>query len=182
MTSTRRRRLIVASLLVLGLAGTGLALWLQGYRVYVVHTGSMEPTYRPGDVVIDKPPTGNYHRGDVITFLHSEYTDDVVTHRVVGVTPQGLIHTKGDANRTRDAWDIRPDRVRGTVWFTVPALGYLVVYLRNPAGIASLATGLLAIALLWGIFFPAADDPAPDPKRPNRPRPQHRPRPGATPA
>ena len=174
MTSKRWCALIVASLLVIGLAGTGLAFWLQGYRVYVVHTGSMEPGYMPGDVVLDKPPTGSYHRGDVITFLHSEYTDDVVTHRVVGVTPSGLIHTKGDANRTRDAWDIRPDQVQGTVLLKVHGLGYLFVYFREPAGIASLATGLLAIALLWGIFFPAENDcPGPRPAREGR-----RPRPG----
>jgi signal peptidase len=158
MTGKRRRGLIVASLLVIGLVATGLAFYVKGYRVYVVHTGSMEPNYRPGDVVVDGPPPAHVHRGEVITFLHSAYTDDVVTHRVVGVTPQGLIHTKGDANRTADVWDIRPDQVQGRVRFKVPGLGYLFVYFREPTGIASLATGLLAIVLLWGMFFPAEDD------------------------
>ena len=157
MTRKRSLGLIVVALLVMGLVGTGLTFYLQGYRVYVVHTGSMEPNYLPGDVVVDGPASGDYHRGEVLTFLHSAESDDVVTHRVVGVTSKGLIHTKGDANRTPDVWEIRPDQVQGKVLFKVHGLGYLFVYLREPEGIASLATGVLALVLLWGIFFPAED-------------------------
>jgi signal peptidase len=182
MTRKRSLGLIVVALLFIGLVGTGLAFYLQGYRVYVVHTGSMEPNFMPGDVVVDGPASGDYHRGEVITFLHSALTDDVVTHRVVGVTPQGLIHTKGDANRTRDTWDIRPDQVQGNVLFKVHGLGYLFVYFREPEGIASLATGLLAIVLLWGIFFPAKDATDAGATRPGRPRPRPRPGPGPAPA
>ena len=90
------------ALLALAVIGTAAARYAQGYRAYVVHTGSMSPTYRPGSLVIDRPTNGHYHRGEVITFRHSEGNDDLVTHRVVAVTPKG-IHTKGDANRTADA-------------------------------------------------------------------------------
>lgn len=187
MTSKRKRSrgLIGAALLVIGLVGTGLAFYLQGYRVYVVHTGSMEPDYMPGDIVVDKPASGSYHKGEVITFLHSAYADDVVTHRVYGITAQGLIRTKGDANRTPDAWYIRPNQVEGQALFKVPDLGYVFAYFREPTGVASLATGLFAIVLLWGIFFPAQPDP---PTRedeglqasgygPRRPRPYPSPKP-----
>jgi signal peptidase len=156
---TRRRwRWALAALLLAGVVGTGLTCWLQGYRIYVVHTGSMVPTYNPGDLVLDRRPAGHYRRGEVITFRHSDLTTDVVTHRITGVTATGLIHTKGDANATADVWDIRPDQVRGAAVARLPRLGYLVVFLRQPAGLASIATAVLAIVLLWRLFFPVPAD------------------------
>lgn len=36
----------------------------------------------------------------------------------------------------------------------LPWLGYLAVYFKQPAELASLATVLLALVPLWGLFFP----------------------------
>jgi signal peptidase len=162
-----RRALLAACLLVLiGAVAAGTALWIKGYRLYVVHTGSMTPTLRPGDLVVDGP-AGAVAPGEVITFRHSDLTTDVVTHRVTAVTPAGIT-TKGDANRTPDAWTIRPDQVRGRVVGTLHGLGFLAVYLQQPSGIASIGTVALAIVLLWGLFFPsgAADRLGPAPATP----------------
>ena len=132
---------LAATLLIAIVGAAGWGLWRHsGYRVYVVHTGSMVPTYRPGDLVLDRRPSGQYHRGEVITFRHSDLTTDVVTHRITDVTAAGLIHTKGDANATADVWDIRPDQVQGTAVLRLGGFGYLVVFLRQPAGIGALAT------------------------------------------
>jgi signal peptidase len=162
---------ILAALALLTVLATGAIIWQQGYRIYVVHTGSMTPTYRPGDLVVDAPP-GHLAPGEVITFRHSASATDVVTHRITEITPAGLIHTKGDANRTADVWDIRPDQVQGQVHFSLHGLGYVAVFLQQPAGIASIATTILAIVMLWGLFFPSGpeSDPAPEPA--NRPRPR----------
>lgn len=151
------RRIFLATIiaLIVGIGATGAWLWHSGYRAYVVHTGSMSPTYKPGALVIDGPAKGGYHRGEVITFRHSAQTTDVVTHRITDVTSTGLIHTKGDANRTADVWDIRPDQVRGRVVAGLPFAGYLAVYLQQPAGVASVILALLALILLWGLWFPA---------------------------
>jgi signal peptidase I len=157
------RATLALALLVALVSAT--ALWTQGYRVYVVHTGSMVPTYRPGDVVIDRPAQHHYRAGEVITFRHSSQTTDVVTHRITDVTPAGIIHTKGDANRTADVWDIRPDQVRGTVAMKVTDLGYLLVFLSQPAGAGSLALTVLALVLLWTLFFPADAAPTDDHQR-----------------
>jgi len=156
-TAVGRRRVSLAAVLLLlaGLVALGATFWHEGYRIYVVHTGSMEPTYRPGDLVIDKAVHGTVQRGEVITFRHSDLATDVVTHRVVGVSSTGQISTKGDANRSADAWRIRPDQVQGRVAFRLRGLGYFAVYLRQPAGVASLATALFAIAALWSLFFPS---------------------------
>jgi signal peptidase len=142
---------------IVGIGATGAWLWHSGYRAYVVHTGSMSPTYKPGALVIDKPAKDGYRPGQVITFHHSAQTTDVVTHRITDITSTGLIHTKGDANRTADVWDIRPDQVRGTVVAGVPFGGFVVVYLQQPAGIASAILALMALILLWGLWFPPED-------------------------
>lgn len=155
----------LAVLLVLGTVGAGIALYAQGYRMYVVHTGSMSPTFRPGDVVIDRPAGGDYSPGEVITFTHGQGSD-LVTHRVVGVTPAGL-KTKGDANHTADVWTIPSNQVHGSVLTGVPALGYVMFYLQQPKGVASLATTLFAAVLLWGLFFPPTDA---EPRRSGRSR------------
>src|SRR6201999_1878579 len=115
--------------MVVGIGAAGAWLWHSGYRAYVVHTGSMTPTYKPGALVIDKPASGRHHPGEVITFRHSALTTDVVTHRITDITSTGLIHTKGDGNGTADVWDIRPDQVRGAVIDGIPFAGFVVVYL-----------------------------------------------------
>ena len=130
------RRICLATIItvIVGIGATGAWLWHSGYRAYVVHTGSMSPTYKPGSLVIDKAASGNYHRGEVITFRHSALTTDVVTHRITDVTSTGLIHTKGDGNATADVWDIRPNQDRGSVRRRMPFAGFVVVYLQQPAG------------------------------------------------
>ncbi|MGH8961606.1 MAG: signal peptidase I [Jatrophihabitantaceae bacterium] len=157
MSIGRRITIAVVSLAILGLVGTGVSFWLRGYRVYVIHTGSMSPTYRPGDIVVDGPHPQAVRPGQVITFRHSALTTDVVTHRVTQVTPEG-INTKGDANRTPDAWTIRPNQVKGRVLFGVRNLGYLLVYLKQPAGIGSIATAVFGLLLLWRMFFPSESE------------------------
>jgi len=152
--TARRIGLAFLALLFLGIGGGALYFHEQGYRVWVVHTGSMEPLLMPGDVVIDSKPTGQYQVGQVITFLHSYQQSDVVTHRIKAISPDGTIFTKGDANRSADAWQINPAQVQGTLRHTVKYLGYALVFLQQPAGIGSLATGVLALVLLWRIFFP----------------------------
>jgi signal peptidase I len=117
----------------------------------------------PGDLIVDRPPTGHYRPGQVLTFRHSDLTTDVVTHRVTAVTPSGLIHTKGDANRTADVWQIRPDQVQGSVMFRVKALGYVLVFLRQPTGAAATLALVVALVLLWQLFFAGTGREVTDP-------------------
>jgi len=139
--------------LVAALAASVAIVRDRGYRLYIVHTGSMMPALNPGDVVVDRPAV-SLHAGAVITFRQSDTSTDVVTHRISAVR-HGRIHTKGDANRTADVGTIRPDQVQGTLARRVPRLGYLLVFLKQPAGVGALMSGALAAAMLWGLFFPA---------------------------
>ena len=153
MSIAKRTSLAVLMLVLLGLAGTAWALHNAGYRAYVVRTGSMSPAYPAGDLVLNRPAAVGYTAGDVITFRHSS-AGDLVTHRITDITDE-KIHTKGDANRTADVWDIYPTQVQGVVQARVPNGGYLVVFMQQPTGVAGAMTGGLGLVLLWGLFFPA---------------------------
>lgn len=146
--------------LLIGTVTLGLVAWHQGYRIYVVHTGSMTPTLRPGDAVLDRPGPNAVSPGEIVTFTVHSGPDSVVTHRVNsidGVT----IKTKGDANRTPDPWTLQLSQVVGSKLLTLPYAGYLLVYLQHPQGIASVLTAVVALILLWQLFFPV-EPPAGD--------------------
>lgn len=151
--STRRLAVFVLIASVVGtIACTAVLAWTSGYRMYVVETGSMSPTFNAGDVVIDRTVDQGYRTGDVLTVQISA-AGDLVTHRMTGVDAHGKVHTKGDANKTADAWALRPDLVHGVMQHSVPNLGYLVVFMRQPQGVAGVMTSVLSIFLLWGICF-----------------------------
>ena len=148
-----RRLLAGLALLAAATLTAAVALaWHQGYRAYIVHTGSMVPTLRPGEAVVDQPVRGSMHRGEIITFRYAYGPDQVVTHRVFS-DAGGAIRTKGDANPTKDPWTLRRAQVVGTPAAIVPDGGYVLVYLSQPTGAASVATFALMIWLLWDLCF-----------------------------
>jgi signal peptidase I len=151
--SLKRIATAVMTVFVLGLAVAGGLAWHAGYRVYAVQTGSMVPTFHPGDLVIDRSTADGYSPGDVITFRHSA-GPDLVTHRLRNITAQG-IHTKGDGNRTPDVWDIRPDQVEGVGIGHLAHMGYALVFLKQRDGVLGVMTSALSLVLLWQICFPA---------------------------
>ena len=162
-------RLLLA-VVVLTLAAGGVVAAVahhQGYRAFVVRTGSMTPDLPPGDLLIDAPPTGPYRQGDVITFKvqAAPGLEPVVTHRVYGVNGD-QIRTKGDANLTPDPGTRTHADVVGEVVRQVPHAGYLLVFLRQPGGLLGVLTALVALMFSWSMFFGApsparnAADPA----------------------
>ena len=165
----RRTTWTLAVLVIAGAAATAALAWNAGYRIYVVHTGSMMPTLNPGDAVLDRPAPTSVHAGQVVTFTVHSGPDTVVTHRVASVS-DGEIHTKGDANRSADPWTLHLSQVVGSKVLTLPYGGYLLVYLQHPQGIASVLTAVVALVLLWQLFFPATASVGGEPSRSGEPR------------
>lgn len=136
----RSARQFVGQVLSVMLLGTvvlgGLALVAvpkaTGSRPLTVLTGSMTPTYQPGDVVIVKPTDAkNLQIGDAITFQAESDNPQLTTHRIQGVvlTSEGRAYvTQGDANGAADPMPIKPEQVRGTVWYSVPYVGYAATW------------------------------------------------------
>lgn len=122
-----------------------------GYQVYTVLSGSMEPTYSPGDLLYVKKVDANKIRvGDPITFVMNENLV-VATHRVVRVDAEKKqFYTKGDANEIEDQDPVHFNNVIGVPKFAIPKLGYVSDYVQNPPGMyVTLIVGALLIILVF---------------------------------
>lgn len=96
--------------------GLGKPVNVFGRYVLRVMTGSMEPSLHTGDyIVVKKVDTKSIKKDDVITFYseESDVNGKLVTHRVVGIEPDGSFQTMGDANPVADHKLVRPDQVVG---------------------------------------------------------------------
>lgn len=144
MLRVLKNTLLVLVCLALVVPAALLVTGVLPYRIFVVHTGSMTPTIPSRSAVVVRE--GAYRVGQVISF---ESPNGIVTHRLIARTSQGLLTTKGDANRTADPGSTAPSQVIGGVIFAPPMVGYWLVYLKNPAGAASL---LLTVVCVWLIF------------------------------
>lgn len=138
--------LLIAAALILG--------WLMGLRCYSVLSGSMEPAYPTGSLLITRPiRAGAVEPGTVLTFRSGEA---VVTHRVTAVERQGAalsFRTKGDANDTEDGAPVGAEQVLGTPVVCLPYVGYGVRLLQRPAvfyPLLAAAGVLLALSLVPG--------------------------------
>lgn len=101
---------------------------VAGATPYTILTGSMTPTYPPGTLVVDKPTDpAAIGVGTVVTYQIESGKPAVVTHRVIAVntTVNGELTytTQGDANPTPDSKPVRPEQIRGQLWYAVPHLG-----------------------------------------------------------
>lgn len=101
---------------------------LNGVPLTVL-SGSMVPTFKPGDLIITAPTdVKKLHRGDIITFQPKSGNPELITHRIVsvGTTLGGelVITTRGDANGADDK-PIKEEQVMGKYLYHIPYLGYL---------------------------------------------------------
>ncbi|BCN47681.1 MULTISPECIES: signal peptidase I [Prescottella] len=131
---------VVSWLLLIAMVGL-LALTIvipriTGSTPYTVLTGSMEPTYPPGTLIVVKPQAAEtLGAGDAITFQWESGKPDVVTHRITAVqyTAGGerRFTTQGDANSSPDERPVVPEQIRGKVWYAVPYVGYINNYITG---------------------------------------------------
>ncbi|MGD8194396.1 signal peptidase I [Herbiconiux sp. P18] len=132
---------------------------LAGASAYTVLTGSMEPVLPPGELVVVRPVDPAAVRvGDIVTYQVESGRPAVVTHRVVGVGVDGSgersFRLRGDANGADDLDPVRPEQLRGVLWYHVPLLGRLNSALTGgqrsvvvPVVVGGL---LLYAAIMWG--------------------------------
>ena len=102
---------------------------------------SMTPAINVGDIIIMKVDA-DIEVGDVITFHEGSY---FVTHRVIGLSPNGFI-TKGDANNDIDINPVYSKDIVGKVVLVVPYIGYIVHFARSfwgPVLLIYVPTGIL---------------------------------------
>ncbi|MDU4935798.1 MAG: signal peptidase I [Peptostreptococcaceae bacterium] len=116
-----------------------------GFRSYTVLSGSMEPKFYPGDMVITQHKNkADIQINDVVTFRDNEGV--IITHRIMEKTPEGYI-TKGDNNNVEDADILTEDNIIGEVKFSIPKIGYIMNFLSKPMVVA------VEMILLAGFIF-----------------------------
>ena len=84
---------------------------LYNYVFFTVPvSNSMRPTFEAGDLVLMQKFDTEPQKGDIVMFgLAVIGKDQIITHRVYSVTPEG-IKTKGDAGAI-DYWVTRPEQI-----------------------------------------------------------------------
>lgn len=109
-----------------------------GFSPVYVLSGSMEPEFSAGDMIVIHPRP-IYQLGDVVTF-YSE--GELVTHRIIGESRNGFT-MKGDANNVRDEEPVGETDIVGELVFVLPGLGSIAMFFRTPRGILALAALVL---------------------------------------
>ncbi len=104
---------------------------LFGYRVYIVASGSMIPTYNIGDTLLIKEmDASNIKKGDAVTYIGDDVGIDgmIITHQVqeveMGEDGKYYFHTKGIANNIEDPI-VSEEQVLGKVIYRFFLLSFI---------------------------------------------------------
>ena len=124
-----------------------VALKAAGLETFVVVSDSMVPAVPVGSLVAVRPvPGGEAHTGDIIAFRRGQ---EVIVHRVAGVSPDGSFITKGDASEENDPLGVYPGDIIGREVFILPSAGRIMEAAGSRAGrivlIAELAAALVLL-------------------------------------
>lgn len=95
----------------------------------VVLTGSMEPVYNPGDMLLLKrAQTQSLQIGDVIQYQSGSIN---IIHRIIDMNEEGSFITQGDNNNAADQEPVKSEQVKGIVVSAVPKVGLPVLLMRS---------------------------------------------------
>lgn len=112
-----------------------------GFRIFNVATGSMEPEYAVGDILItrEKDPS-TIVEGDNIVYVGNtaDYKGKIITHNVIEIERnekgEYLFHTKGIANTVEDPI-VHEDQLYGIVVQNNKVLAFICKILLNKYGL-----------------------------------------------
>ncbi len=113
-----------------------------GFSPVIVLSGSMEPAFSAGDLLIIQRKE-NYRKDEIVTF---EDRGSLTTHRIVELSAEGFT-TKGDHNNAEDSGTISAGQIKGALVLIIPRIGSLFLFLRSPLGI--LLSAVLCLLLLF---------------------------------
>jgi len=121
-----------------------------GYKPFIVLTGSMEPVFYSGDLVMVKEvEADSLQVGDVIAFREGTA---VITHRIVQVEGEGKdlrFTTKGDNNNVNDRRPVTVEQLEGVYLYRISKLGNFAMFMQTPVGMAL----FIALPLLSFILY-----------------------------
>ena len=130
----------------------------ENLRIFVVETGSMEPSIPTGSVIFTTP-ANEYQKDDVITYRgrmeEGGPKNFIVTHRVSEVTRENgdsIYETKGDANEDVDPNKVNEIDVIGKTLFHIPYIGYAVGFAKTQMGFVLLVI-IPAVIIIYNEFM-----------------------------
>lgn len=148
---------VLALLLGVAVAVIGLPALVGGSAMTVL-TQSMEPRLPPGTLVVIRPtPVDEIRVGDVITYQIRSGEAAVVSHRVISKTYENgelTFITQGDNNDAPDPEPVHAVQIRGTLWYSIPLLGWVNNLLNGPNRtlvVTVVAGGLFVYAIATSI-------------------------------
>lgn len=157
---------------IMALTLTLVGAKVLGMHIFTVLSGSMEPNYPTGSLIIVKAAEApELREQDVITYLISDNT--VVTHRITGIVPDEhdpnviRFRTKGDANNAEDLMLVHQNNVIGKPVLCIPMVGFVMNFIQKPPGTyiaIAIACVLMILMYLPDLF--AKEEPPKDPEAP----------------
>jgi signal peptidase len=120
---------LLVAVAALALLVVGLPALVGGMPLTVL-TNSMAPHLPPGTLIVIRPtPIDDIRVGQVLTYQIRSGSPAVVSHRVVARVfstrdDSTTFITKGDNNDLADP-PVREVQVKGTMWYSIPYLGYV---------------------------------------------------------
>ena len=120
-----------------------------GYGAAVVLSGSMEPVYSPGDLLIVKK-ADHYQLGDIVVYQTGQ---NLVVHRIINQDGD-MVTTQGDANNAPDE-PFPEEQIKGISIGCIPLVGTWFRFLKTPAGFWM---ALAAVIFLMEISFRRQSD------------------------
>lgn len=144
-----------------------------GIEMKAVQTGSMKPELPVGSLIIIVPTSyEDIKVGDDITFVRDEKLT-LVTHRVISKDDANQkITTQGIANNIADSATSYKNVV-GKVAFSIPYVGYILIWTSTLAGkiiLGVIIVALVAISLLFGKSEPGQKNNAQEDKLQENPQ------------
>ena len=159
---------VVLVVAMVPVAALFIVVWLAGWQLGFVRTGSMEPALPTGSLVVMSPITADeVEAGMVVQFVDPRDASRSVTHRVMRVHRDDdgnlSLVTKGDANSDRDTAEVPPENVRAKVRWHVGGLGLVLWQLQWPRALVFVLVPALLVGL--GAIFRLAARPDERPGR-----------------
>ena len=120
---------------------------ILGRRLYVIMSGSMEPTIMTKQAIITEE-VNDPQVGDVIAFGKDDF---ITVHRIIKVYTEGdkvLYQTKGDNNNAEDKEVVSKDIIKGKVKYILPGVGETILFLQQHLILLVVAIGALIIIIV----------------------------------
>ncbi len=131
-----------------------------GWRVDVVASGSREPYFSVGSLVVIRPVSPEAVKaGDIVAFKPMA-GKTLIIHRVVSIEKGSLYYfvTRGNDSGSSGAVSLPARNMVGKICFHVPYVGYVTEFLKTPWGflVGLVIPGLIVIAVyvrsIWKVL------------------------------